>query len=965
MGTSSFAPEADATQLNEQGDPESSDRALRGLFGRDSLYLILWAIQIVLAALLTPVETRLLGPASFGVVAAAVAVMQLLVQVGSFNLQTAIARAYTRPNGEENARRLVVLAIGMAGTLFILAYATGPAWCDAIGLGRFSTPIRYAVMWAALTAVTNATFGVLRSRDQLGWFATVSMIQSVVAEAVAVALMLLVRRDPAEYLLGQMLCQGLAVVVGLIAARPRLPRIADFPVLGDALRFTAPLVPAAVAAFAFDVSDRLVIHADIGSAATARYAVARNIGGFAIILLSVLQNAWMPRLFALKDATVRRTVMAASRDGIYALVACFALAITLAAPVLLLIWVPGSFRPSGLVLVSGIIAVSAIPAAGGQSSIRVLLLNERSTPVAVAMVLGAAVNLALNVAIVPWLGIYGSALSTLIAYSLMLLLLDIRARKVMALRRPSMHLLMLVAATSAVGLGSTALPWDPWTIVLRFVLALVAGLVFLTQFARMVAPERLTALVARLPLLRFVIPADSSALDGVGAVASDSPGHVPLAALNHPLPTAIGEVKLEKRLVVKPIGMRDGVEYRDQLLLARLHGEPVGLIHIDAPPNPSKIGRVARAIWVQAGAQVAAHAEAAGCIEVPEGPADIAAGLGGKDRCPGRKPQRPAGQATVIVATTGRPDVLRRTLESLLALRCEDFDVVVVDNRPGQGDTAALVAEFDGPIAVRYLAQPIAGAAIARNTGVAAAAASTFVAFTDDDVIVDKHWLSWMLAPFCEDGVEVSTGLVLPLSLDSPDQKRFETYAGFGKGFTQERYDLKQHRAARLLYPFWGGIFGSGNSMAFRREALVAVGGFDPALGPARPASGGEDLAAFTDVVLRGGRLVYEPRAVCWHEHRASEEELIRQVRSYGVGLTATLWRFARRDRRFWIAAVRSLPLGFRLRRERQNARADQTLPADLLRIEQRGMWVGPWRYAAGRREVKRLGVDRPFGRRH
>jgi O-antigen/teichoic acid export membrane protein len=412
---------SDPVEVSPSGDiDETSAQALRGLFGRDSLYLILWAIQIVLAALLTPVETRLLGPSSFGVVAAAVAVMQLLVQVGSFNLQTAIARAYTRPDGEANARRLVVLAIAVAGTLLILAYTTGPYWCDAIGLRHFSTPIRYAVIWAALTAVTNATFGVLRSRDQLGWFATVAVIQSVVAEAVAVALMVFIHRTPTMYLFGQMVCQGLAVVVGLVATRPKLPRIRDLPVLGDALRFTAPLLPAAVAAFAFDVSDRLVIHADIGSAATARYAVARNIGGFAIILLSVLQNAWMPRLFALKDQAVRRTVMAASRDGIYALVACFALAITLASPVLLLIWVPASFRPSTLVLVSGLIAVSAIPAAGGQSSIRVLILNERSTMVAVTMVLGAALNLALNLAVVPWLGIYGSALSTLIAYSLML-----------------------------------------------------------------------------------------------------------------------------------------------------------------------------------------------------------------------------------------------------------------------------------------------------------------------------------------------------------------------------------------------------------------------------------------------------------------------------------------------------------------------------------------------------------------
>ena len=51
--------------------------------------------------------------------------------------------------------------------------------------------------------------------------------------------------------------------------------------------------------------------------------------------------------------------------------------------------------------------------------------------------------------------------------------------------------------------------------------------------------------------------------------------------------------------------------------------------------------------------------------------------------------------------------------------------------------------------------------------------------------------------------------------------------------------------------------------MAFRRDVLLAVGGFDPALGAGTPTGGGEDIAAFTDVMLGGGRLVYEPRSVC------------------------------------------------------------------------------------------------------
>src|SRR3569623_671436 len=41
------------------------------LFGRDSLYMLMWAVQIVGAAVLTPVTTRVLGLSSFGTVPSA------------------------------------------------------------------------------------------------------------------------------------------------------------------------------------------------------------------------------------------------------------------------------------------------------------------------------------------------------------------------------------------------------------------------------------------------------------------------------------------------------------------------------------------------------------------------------------------------------------------------------------------------------------------------------------------------------------------------------------------------------------------------------------------------------------------------------------------------------------------------------------------------------------------------------
>jgi hypothetical protein len=143
--------------------------------------------------------------------------------------------------------------------------------------------------------------------------------------------------------------------------------------------------------------------------------------------------------------------------------------------------------------------------------------------------------------------------------------------------------------------------------------------------------------------------------------------------------------------------------------------------------------------------------------------------------------------------------------------------------------------------------------------------------------------------------------------------------------------------------------------MAFRHDALGAVGGFDPALGAGTPTGGGEDLAAFTDVILRGGRLAYEPRSVCWHEHRVDEDGLSNQVRNYGIGLTAVFWRYLWRDWRFTATVVRSVPMVMRLLKSRSDDRQVDRLPGDLAKLESRGRLVGPWRYAISRSNARRF----------
>jgi len=471
-------PPAHASREPVAGADAPVVATVRGMFGRDSIYLLLWVVQLGMAALFTPVSTRLLGPVRFGLVAASIAIMQVLVAVGGLGMQNAVQRRYAAPGGDRAARRLVTVAIVISLVIFAVADLTGPVWSSALGLGPYPLVVRYAVAWAALTAISNAALGLLRSRDQLAPFATVSLMQSVVAEGLSLAFVLLIQRRAHTYVLGQLVAQAGAVAVALAVARPLLVHRRDLRMVADALRFAVPLVPALLAAFVLEASDRLVLQHDLGSASVARYAVAYNIGAIPILALGALTTVWMPRVFALADARVRNSVLAQSRDAVYALLVPVVMGLGIGAPVLLHIWAPPIYAPNSLRGIVAIIAVASFAVAGGMSHTRTLLAAGRTVPVAVAGTLAAALNLLLNLALVPVLRLAGSALATLISYMVLHAMLAAAAGTVTRLRMPRAALLVAVAVAVAAAFGAVRLPVTSSFLVGRGVAGLVCAMVF-------------------------------------------------------------------------------------------------------------------------------------------------------------------------------------------------------------------------------------------------------------------------------------------------------------------------------------------------------------------------------------------------------------------------------------------------------------------------------------------------------
>lgn len=101
---------------------------------------------------------------------------------------------------------------------------------------------------------------------------------------------------------------------------------------------------------------------------------------------------------------------------------------------------------------------------------------------------------------------------------------------------------------------------------------------------------------------------------------------------------------------------------------------------------------------------------------------------------------------SVVITTYNRADLLPRALDSLLVqdLAPARYEIVVVDNN-STDHTRRVVESFAGRApAVRYAFEPSQGIAYGRNRGIRAAVGPV-IAFTDDDVRVDRNWTATIL----------------------------------------------------------------------------------------------------------------------------------------------------------------------------------------------------------------------------
>ena len=211
---------------------------------------------------------------------------------------------------------------------------------------------------------------------------------------------------------------------------------------------------------------------------------------------------------------------------------------------------------------------------------------------------------------------------------------------------------------------------------------------------------------------------------------------------------------------------------------------------------------------------------------------------------------------SVVVCSHNGTRTIRDTLQWLDRLVYPSYEVIVVDDG-STDDTAAIAGRFG----VRVISTPNNGLSHARNLGLAAATGE-IVAYIDDDAYPDPHWLTYLAQAFRTTDHAGIGGPNIPPPGDGPIAACVANAPG-GPVHVLLSDEVAEHIP--------------GCNMAFRKDRLRAIGGFDP-----RFRRAGDDVDVCWRLQERGWTLGFSAAAMVWHHRRNSIRAYWRQQIGYG-----------------------------------------------------------------------------------
>ncbi|MEJ7753212.1 MAG: oligosaccharide flippase family protein [Candidatus Limnocylindrales bacterium] len=383
-------------------------------------YVTMAAVSLIV----TPIYARHLDPGRFGLLALMLVFYGLMKQIYDLGFMNSVGRFYFDYASDDDVELRQMRSTGnafMAGyggaLTLVLVLLAGPISALLTGTAENADLVRIVALTLYAEALAIVPMTMIRMQQRSGLFVRITIARFVGTLVLAIVFV-------AELGLG---VQGALLAIALPTAGILVLLLPEFrlslgarpsrELLRRMLSFGLPFFPVLLSAWVIDGSDRLVIEAFRTRPEVGTYALAYRIGAVMLIVVTAFSMGWAPlryKIYGRPDAQdlYRRVA------SYYVLGACLiGTGVGIFAQDIVDLIAPPSYSAAGgvvplIVLAYGVYGMNLLLVTG-------MGVTKRTVALAPIAVLGAVVNVGLNLLFVPEFGIKAAALSTIFAFALM------------------------------------------------------------------------------------------------------------------------------------------------------------------------------------------------------------------------------------------------------------------------------------------------------------------------------------------------------------------------------------------------------------------------------------------------------------------------------------------------------------------------------------------------------------------
>ena len=395
---------------------------LRRISSQTLIYGLGDAATRIAALLLLPIYTRLLSPDDYGKLALCTLFATITALILDFGQRTAFFRFYFDTEDPEARRRLtgtvLIFLVGASLVLLLPLLLFFNQLAAPLLNDRSVFPlIKIALITVFFDVGSAIPFAIFRAKQYAARYAVLSLARFLVSVGFGITAVVVLRRGIVGLIYANLFTSVVFFLICLALTVRHITWVVERELLSRLLRFGLPLVPASVAYWALNLSDRFFLqkYADLGQVGI--YALSYSIAGVLHMVMGWFNTAYAPYCYSLsKDPDAPRIY---ARVMVYslAILTFLGLGLSLFSREVLMLLTPPPFHAAARIVPLIVLAYLFFEAYYLISFGLDLSMKTSYAPFIIGT--GALINLVLNLILIKPFGMMGAGVATVLSYLLL------------------------------------------------------------------------------------------------------------------------------------------------------------------------------------------------------------------------------------------------------------------------------------------------------------------------------------------------------------------------------------------------------------------------------------------------------------------------------------------------------------------------------------------------------------------